>query len=183
MANVAVLLGPDYEDSEYEIPVTKLREAGHTVTILGTQAGQTLVGKKAKSSAVVELAVKDVDASQFSALVIPGGYSPDHLRTDEDVVGLVEGAARANTLVAAICHGPSLLIDAELCRGLRVTSWPSIRKDLVNAGAHWEDEAVVRDGNIVTSRKPDDLPAFSEAILSVLAASTSPENAQRSAAL
>jgi protease I len=181
MASVAILLDQDYEDSEFEVPVSKLRDAGHTVKVVGSQAGQNLVGKKKKSSTVVELAAKDVDVSQFSALVIPGGYSPDHLRTDESVVALVEGAARANTLIAAVCHGPSLLIEAELCRGLRVTSWPSIRKDLVNAGAHWEDEPVVRDGNVVTSRKPEDLPAFSEAILSLLA-SFSPENAGHSVA-
>lgn len=183
MASIAVLLGPDYEDSEFEVPVATLQNAGHTVTVIGTHAGQTLVGKGAKSTAVVDLAVKNVEASQFSAVVIPGGYSPDHLRTDEHAVAFVEEAARANTLIAAICHGPSLLIDAGLCRGLRVTSWPSIRKDLVNAGAHWEDEPVVRDGNIVTSRKPEDLPAFSETILTLLATSTLPENAQRSAAL
>jgi protease I len=172
MSNIAILLGPDFEDSEYEIPVKALRGAGHAVTIVGVKAGEKLRGKKGESTAVVDIAAGDAEVSDFSAVIIPGGYSPDQLRTDANVIDFLERAARTNTLVAAICHGPSLLIEAELCRGLRVTSWPSIRKDLVNAGAHWEDESVVRDGNFVTSRKPSDLREFSETVLSHLSMSS-----------
>lgn len=172
MSNIAILLGPDFEDSEYEVPAQALRRAGHNVTIVGAKSGEELHGKKGKSTAIVDLAAADAQAEDFSAVVIPGGYSPDQLRTDPDVIDFLERAARNDTLVAAICHGPSLLIEAELCRGLRVTSWPSIRKDLVNAGAHWEDKSVVRDGNIVTSRQPGDLDDFSEAVLSHLSMTT-----------
>jgi protease I len=174
MSKVAVLLGPDYEDSEFEVPLQAFRRAGHSVTVIGSKAGQSLLGKKGKSKAVVEVAAADANVGEFSAVVIPGGYSPDHLRTDASVVDFVDQAARAKKVIAAVCHGPSLLIEAELCRGLRVTSWPSIRKDLVNAGAHWEDEPVVRDGNIITSRQPEDLAAFSDAILSQLGLNAEP---------
>jgi protease I len=97
--------------------------------------------------------------------VIPGGYSPDKLRTNDDVVAFVRELGRAEKPVAAICHAGSLLIEADLVDGSRVTSWPSIKTDLVNAGAEWVDEPVVEDGYLITSRKPDDLDVFCEAIL------------------
>jgi protease I len=169
MAKIAVLVGPEYEDSELLVPLKRLSEAGHEVEILGTEAGRELVGKKGKTKVRVDTAVADRRPEQYDALLIPGGHSPDHLRTDKNVIELVKGFARLGRPIAAICHGPQLLIEADLVRGRRMTSWPSVRTDLRNAGAEVVDAEVVEDGAFITSRKPDDLEAFSEALLRRLA--------------
>jgi protease I len=168
MANVALVLADDFEDSEFRIPYDRLVAAGHQVAILGKKKGELVKGKKGKESATIEAATRERRPSEFDALVIPGGYSPDQLRTDENVVIFVQEIARAGKPVAAVCHGPSLLIEASVVRGKKVTSWPSIRTDLENAGAHWLDLEVVQDGALITSRKPDDLEAFSSALLKAL---------------
>jgi protease I len=168
MAKVAVVLSEDFEDSEFRVPVDRLKAAGHQVTILGSKAGSVVKGKKGKESATIEATARERKVSEFDGLLIPGGYSPDHLRTDEAVVSLVREFGRAGKPIAAVCHGPQLLIEADLVRGKTVTSWPSVRTDLKNAGATWVDKEVVQDGPLITSRKPDDLPAFSEAFLNLL---------------
>lgn len=168
MAKVAMVIGPEFEDSEFRIPYERLREARHEVTLLGVKAGETLKGKKGKESARVDAAVKDHKASEYDALVIPGGYSPDHLRIERDVVSFVRDFGSSGKPVAAVCHGPQLLIEADLVDGKTMTSWPSVRKDLENAGANWVDQEVVLDGHFITSRKPDDLEAFSKAVLAAL---------------
>jgi protease I len=109
-----------------------------------------------------------VRADYFDAVIIPGGYAPDKMRMHKPMIDLVRKAHDLGRLVAAICHGPQLLISAEVVRGRRVTSWPSIAVDLMNAGAIWVDEAVVRDGNLITSRQPADLPEFNAAIMEAL---------------
>lgn len=164
MARIAIVLGADFEDSEFDVPHTRLVADGHVVTIVGASADSELTGKRGDVTATTERSAADVDAADFDALVIPGGYSPDHLRTEESVVRLVREIAERGVPVAAICHAGSLLIEAELVRGRTVTSWPSIRTDLVNAGAAWVDEEVVVDGNLITSRKPDDLDVFVETL-------------------
>jgi len=165
MAKVAFVLGEDFEDSEFKVPYDRIREAGHKVTVVGAEANKEVKGKKGKEKFTTEASPSDVNADQFDALVVPGGYSPDHLRTDEGVVTLVQKLYGADKPVAAICHAGSLLIEADAVNGKRVTSWPSIRTDLINAGAKWEDKEVVEDGNLITSRNPDDLDAFCAAIL------------------
>ncbi|MEY2567973.1 MAG: protease [Actinomycetota bacterium] len=165
MAKVAFVLADDFEDSEFKVPYDRIRDAGHDVTVIGTEAGKEVKGKKGKETFTVDAAPGDVDAGQFDALVVPGGYSPDKLRVNDDIVSLVRKIAGDDRPVAAICHAGSLLIEADLVDGRRVTSWPSIRTDLENAGATWEDSEVVVDGNIITSRKPDDLDAFTGALL------------------
>jgi protease I len=165
MATIAFVVGPDFEDSELRVPYDALRAAGHKVELVGAKANETLTGKKGKESITTEAAARDRDADGYDALVIPGGYSPDHLRAEEDVVGFVRGFVDGNKLVAAICHGPQLLIEAHSVEGKQLTSWKSVRTDLENAGASWVDEEVVVDGKLITSRKPDDLPAFTQAIL------------------
>ena len=165
MAKIAFVLADDFEDSEFKVPYDRLREAGHDVTVVGTEKGRTVKGKKGKESFSIDAAVGDVSADDFDALVVPGGYSPDKLRTDEGIVAFTAKLFGANKPVAAICHAPSLLIEGDLVDGRTVTSWPSIRTDLVNAGASWEDREVVEDGNLITSRNPDDLPAFCDALL------------------
>lgn len=169
MARVAVVLAPDFEDPEFTGPRDALDGAGHTVTVIGTEAGAELTGKRGDATVTTDLAVGDADPGDYDALVIPGGYSPDKLRTDADIVGFVRKLAGTDVPVAAICHAGSLLIEAELVDGKRLTSWPSIRTDLVNAGAEWVDEEVVVDGRLITSRNPDDIPAFNAALLDALA--------------
>lgn len=165
MARVAFVLADDFEDSEFKVPYDRITSAGHDVTVVGKEAGATVEGKRGDQRSTIEAAAGEVDASAFDALVIPGGYSPDKLRTDPDVVDFVRKFGAADKPVAAICHAGSLLIEAGMVDGRQVTSWPSIRTDLENAGARWVDEAVVEDDCLVTSRKPDDLDAFCEAIL------------------
>ncbi|HVV85631.1 MAG TPA: type 1 glutamine amidotransferase domain-containing protein [Kofleriaceae bacterium] len=164
MAKIVFVLGEDFEDSEFRKPYDGLKAKGHSIDIVGAKAGATVKGKKGKEEVKIEKAAGDVDAASYDAIVIPGGYSPDHLRTDPAVVALTQQMLREGKLVAAVCHGPQLLIEAEGVKGRVVTSWPSVRKDLENAGATWVDEEVHVDGKLITSRKPDDLPAFTAAI-------------------
>jgi protease I len=165
MARIAFIVASDFEDSEFRVPYDTVRKAGHEAVIIGVEAGKPLKGKKGKETIKAEKAVKDVSAKDFDALVIPGGYSPDHLRTDIGMVGFVRDFSRADKPIAAICHAGSLLVEADIADGRTVTSWPSIKTDLLNAGARWVDREVVEDGNLITSRKPDDLPVFSETLL------------------
>lgn len=164
MANIAFVLGEDFEDSEFRTPYDGLKSRGHSIDIIGAKAGAVVKGKKGKEEVKIEKTAGEVDPARYDALVIPGGYSPDHLRMDQAVVGLTQRMLRDGKLVAAVCHGPQLLIEAEGVKGRVVTSWPSVRKDLENAGATWVDEEVHVDGKLITSRKPDDLPAFTDAI-------------------
>jgi protease I len=170
MANIAFVLGEDFEDSEFRKPYDGLRAKGHAIDIIGAKAGRVVKGKKGKESVTIEKAAADVDPASYDALVIPGGYSPDHLRLEPAVVALTRTMLRGGKVIAAVCHGPQLLIEAEGVKGRVVTSWPSVRKDLENAGATWVDEEVHTDGKLITSRKPEDLPAFTAAIVNQLAA-------------
>jgi protease I len=169
MAEIAVVVADDFEDAEFQVPCDRITAAGHHVTIVGIRAGQALRGKRG-TVVEVELAASEIDPRELDGVVIPGGYSPDRLRVHADVVDLVRRVAHEGGLVAAVCHGPSLLIEAGLVQGRTVTSWPSIRTDLENAGASWVDQPVVEDGNLVTARNPGDLDGFSDAILAHLAA-------------
>ena len=169
MSRIAILVDDMFEDSELRVPMDRLRAAGHHVDLLGREAGAEVVGKRGKERVTLDRAVRDVSEKHYDALVIPGGYSPDRLRTDRDAVRFTRAMAMANKPVAAVCHAPWMLIEADLVDDLTVTSWPSVRTDLINAGARWVDREVVVDGNIITSRRPDDLPAFSDAVLRQLA--------------
>jgi len=165
MAKVAMPVGPGFEDSEFTVAYDRLREAGHDVTVFGSKAGEVLAGKQGQATARIEKSAEDLDPNSFDALVIPGGHSPDKLRMDEKVVSFVKGFVESGKPIAAVCHGPQLLIEAEAVRGRTLTSWPSVRKDLENAGAKWKDQEVVEDDNLITSRKPEDMDAFCSAIL------------------
>lgn len=165
MARIAFVLGDDFEDDEFRVPYDRLRGAGHEITVVGVKRNSFVEGKRGREKVGIGATPADVRADDFDAVVIPGGYSPDHLRTDIHVVKFVREFGLLDRPLAAVCHGPSLLIEADLVDGRRVTSWPSIHSDLVNAGAHWEDSPVVEDGNLITSRNPGDLQAFSDAIL------------------
>ena len=177
MARVAFIVADMFEDSEFREPYERLRNAGHEVTVIGSDPARPIQGKKGKERIVPDAAIDAVSADQFDALVIPGGYSPDHLRLDPRMVAFTREFHDQGKIVAAVCHAPWMLIESGIARDRTVTSWPSIRTDLENAGAHWVDSEVVEDGTIVTSRKPADLPAFSAAILRRLA--TRGERAER----
>ena len=167
MVRVAMLVGEGFEDSEVEVPVRCLREAGHQV-VVGASRGEMLMGRRGKQRVEVEVAAGNACPDDFDALVIPGGHGPDHLRMHSEVVEFVRGFMGTDKPVAAICHGPQLLIEADAVRGRTLTSWRSVRTDLINAGASWVDESVVIDGKLITSRKPADLDDFCVAIVNQL---------------
>jgi protease I len=178
MARIAVIVDEMFEDSELQVPRDRLREAGHEVVLVGLEAGKRITGKRGKVQITIERAIDEVGANDFDALVIPGGYSPDKLRTNQAMVALVREMLDRGRPVAAICHAPWMLVEADVLRGRTVTSYPSIRTDVKNAGATWVDREVVVDGNLVTSRKPDDLEDFSRALLGLLdAGATGPSRA------
>ncbi len=168
MAKVAMPIGEGFEDSEFSEPYERLKDAGHEVVTIGAERGARIWGKNGKAMATIDHIPDDLSPDDIDALVIPGGQSPDHLRTNQSIVAFVRHFAENNKPIAAICHGPQLLIEAEVVEGRELTSWPSVRKDLENAGAQWRDREVVEDGNLITSRRPEDLDAFCEAILARL---------------
>jgi protease I len=160
MGRIAVMITDMFEDSEYAAPAKAFREAGHTVVHIGLRAGETVHGKKDDTAVTIDTAVKDVSVDQFDALLIPGGYSPDNLRVDEDAVRFAGEFVRSGKPVFAICHAPQLLITADVIRGRKITGYKSIVQDIKNAGADFLDQEVVEDGRLVSSRDPGDLPAF-----------------------
>lgn len=162
---IALLIAPrGTEEPEFVQPRDALQKAGATVTVISIETGtaEAVNGDLDPGSSYdIDRAAKDVSASDFDGLVIPGGtVGADKLRADKDVVALVRGFFEAGKPVGAICHGPWLLAEADVLRGRKVTSYPSLATDLRNAGAEWTDQEVVTDSGLVTSRKPDDLPAF-----------------------
>lgn len=168
MARVAILAAKMFEDIELLYPRYRLLEAGHDVDVIGPQKGDDVAGKKG-DSVTVEVGLAEANAGDYDAVIVPGGFGPDFMRRDERYKRFLEGFQGDERPVAAICHGPWMLITANLVRGCRVTSFPTLRDDLKNAGAEWADRDVVVDGRLITSRKPDDLPAFMKALLEKLA--------------
>lgn len=170
---IAVLMTDGVEQVEYTAPREFLEQHGAQVILVSPKPeGEEIQGFNHLTPArrfPVEVNVKDAHAEQFDALVLPGGVAnPDQLRLSAEAIGFIRDFDRQQKPIAAICHGPWTLIDAGIVQGRRVTSWPSLQQDLKNAGASWSDEAVVVDGRLVTSRKPDDIPAFNNALLHAL---------------
>ena len=170
---IAFLVAPEgVEQVELTEPWSAVEDAGGTPKLLSTDSGevQAFHHLDKGDTFTVDAVVADADPTSYDGLVLPGGVAnPDALRTDEDAVAFVRAFVEAERPVAAICHAPWTLAEADVVRGRRLTSWPSLQTDLRNAGAEWVDEKVVVDGNLVTSRKPDDLPAFNEAMVSLFA--------------
>lgn len=164
---VAVLVEDQYQDLEVWYPILRFREAGLTVLTVGTGTSPSYKGKFGYPVAADTTADK-VNASDLAALIVPGGWAPDFLRRSKAVIQLVRDCDARRKVIGSICHGGWLLCSAGVLKGRRVTSFSAIRDDMANAGATWVDEEVVVDGNLVTSRKPDDLPAFCKAILAKL---------------
>ena len=173
---VAILAENLYEDQELWYPYYRLREAGADVFVVGTGTSDTYTSKHGYP-VKVDAEADTVDAGQFDLIVIPGGYAPDHMRRSPAMVNLVRQANEQGKLIAAICHAGWMLCSANVVRGRTVTGFKSIKDDLVNAGAHYVDEEVVRDGNVITSRFPDDLPAFLREIIAALKESRVPAGA------
>lgn len=166
---ILFFVGNIYEDLELWYPKLRLIEAGAKVVVAGPKAGEKYDGKHGYPC-VSDAAIADMQSKDFDGLIVPGGFMPDHLRRDAKVLELVREFSAAGKLVAAICHGGWIPISAGVYRGVRVTGSLGIKDDLVNAGAIWEDAAVVVDRHFVSSRKPDDLPEFCRGILQVMTA-------------
>jgi protease I len=165
---VAVLAADGYEQSELESPVKALKDAGATVEIISLKPGKikSMKDHEWSDSVSVDQTVDEAKASSFDALLLPGGViNPDAVRGNENAVNFVKEFFDVEKPVAAICHGPQTLINAEVVNGKKMTSYHSVSADLKNAGANWVDEEVVTDGNLTTSRSPEDLPAFNKRIV------------------
>ena len=165
---VALLVENDFEDTELTGPRDALRAAGATVVIVGPTANTEFKGKKLGTVVTSDLAAGSAKPNDFDAVVIPGGYAPDKMRMRHAMVDFTRDMYEAGKPVAAICHAPSLLISANAVRGRTLTCWPSIAVDVKNAGGMYVDKPVVEDGNLITSRKPDDIPFFNDAIIRAL---------------
>lgn len=165
-SRVALLIEDFYEDLEFWYPYYRLTEAGCEVTVVGT--GKEGYSGKNGLAATEDASIDDVSPADFDAVVIPGGYAPDRMRRRPEMVDLVREMDARGAVVAAICHAGWMLASAGVVEGRTVTSFFAIEDDLVNAGAEWVDREVVRDGNLITSRTPDDLPAFLRTILDAL---------------
>ena len=165
---VAILVEDEFEDRELAGPLEALRDAGATVTIVGPTKGTEFRGKRGQAVVTSDVAAGSADIRDFDALIIPGGQAPEKMRMRHAMVDLARNAMDAGKPVAAICHGPQLLISANTLRGRTLTCWPSIAIDVKNAGGLYVDKPVVEDGNLITSRKPDDVPLFNEAIVRAL---------------
>lgn len=163
---IALFVADLYEDLEFWYPYYRLKEEGAEVVVVGPKL-QHYKGKHGLE-AQADQAIFAVKSEEFHALVIPGGYSPDHMRRVPEMVSFVRHMYDEGKLVAAICHGPWMLASADVIRGKKVTSFHSIKDDLIHAGAEWSDQEVICDGNLVTSRSPHDLPAFCRAIITKL---------------
>jgi protease I len=167
MANIAILVENKYEDLELQYPRLRLKEAGHTVEMIGSRPGETYVGKWGYPQKS-DKAAREAAARDYDLIVIPGGMSPDFMRRDGCMVRLVRDAAALGIPMAAICHGPWMMCSTNVLRGRRCTSFFAIAHDVANAGGTWVDEECVVDGPVITARTPDDLPAFMQAILQVV---------------
>jgi protease I len=165
VARVAIIVEEGFEDAELRVPYERLRRAGHEVVVVGREAGKALAGRRREAEITTARSIREAAARDFDALVVPGGLAPDELREDPLMVDFTRQMFDAGKPVAAIGHAGSLLIEAEVVEDRTLTSWPSIRTDLVNAGARWVEEPAVEDGSLITSRRPDDLDAFCDAIL------------------
>ena len=166
---VAILVEEEFEDRELTGPLDALRDAGAVVTLVGPTAGTQYRGKRGQATVSSDIGAGAVSMTDFDAIIIPGGYAPDRMRLRQAMVDLVRDAMLAGKLVAAICHGPQMLISANTLRNRTLTCWPSIAVDVKNAGGLYVDKPVVEDRNLITSRKPDDVPLFNEAIIRALA--------------
>lgn len=164
---VVIFVEEMFNTHEFWYPYYRLKEAGVKVIVVGSKKGATYAGKPG-TEATADTTADKISVAECHGVVIPGGYAPDHMRRHPEMVKLVRDFFEAGKVVAAICHAGWMLTSADIVRGKKATSFFAIRDDLVHAGANWVDQEVVVDGKLITSRKPDDLPAFMKAILAAL---------------
>ena len=164
---VAILIDQLFQDSEVTDPKDTLEQAGFKAEVIGTNTTEEFVGKKG-TKIKADKSIDDVSAKDYIALVIPGGWAPDKMRMNDKMVNFVVEIDAKNKPIACICHGGSMLVEAGIVKGKKVTSYGSIKTDLINAGARWSDKEVVVDGNLITSRTPADLPIFCAELLKAL---------------
>ncbi|NMO96836.1 type 1 glutamine amidotransferase domain-containing protein [Paenibacillus lemnae] len=162
---IAFLLADDFEDSEMKNPYEAMIKHGHEGVIISLKKDDELKGKKGTVAYTSHLAAQDAKASDYAAVIIPGGKSPSHLMNDKDVQAFVKEADSAGITISAICHGPQILAAAGLLNGRTLTSYPGIQDEVKDAGGSFVDQEVVTDGNLITSRTPDDEPAFIQATI------------------
>jgi protease I len=170
---IAMLATDGFEQSELLDPKQRLEKLGARVEVISPDGKQKIRGWKEKNwgdEVTVDQALSEVDPADYDALVLPGGViNPDNLRREPKAIAFIQAVAKDNKPIAAICHGPWLLAESDLVKGRRLTSWASVKTDLTNAGGQWQDSEVVVDGNLITSRNPGDIPAFSDAIAKAVA--------------
>ncbi len=165
---IVILAEDQYEDQELWYPLLRFQEAGAAVTVVGPQAGKEYTSKHGYP-VISNASPSDLDPADIDAVIVPGGYAPDRMRRHEDLLRLVKKTHDCGGIIAFICHGGWVPISAGILRGRKTTSFSAIKDDMVNAGADWCDEPVVRDGNLISSRTPADLPVFCKTIMDALA--------------
>lgn len=168
MSRIAIIIDEGFEDSEYQKPMEALKKAGHEIIHIGLKEKADVMGKSNRVKAHIDESVNDASISDFDALLIPGGNSPDHLREHQEAVAFVRDFVESGKPIFSICHAPQLLINAQVLEGRKITGWKSIVQDIKNAGAEYLNQEVVEDGNIISSRSPQDIPAFNDRILKKL---------------
>jgi len=168
MANVAFLLADGYEDSEMDHPYQAVKRARHNAVIIGLKNGEQLKGKKGRSYYVAEMGIADANPLDFDAVIIPGGLAPERLRNDVNILQFVQKLHEQRKLIAAICHGPQVFVSADIIRGKKVTCYAGMQDEVKDAGAEYVDREVVVDHHLITSRMPEDEPAFIREILARL---------------
>lgn len=166
MAKVLLLIDNLFEDAEAIYPYYRMQEAGHKVTVVGSPAGE--YHSKHGYPLKADKSPKEIRLEDYSAIIVPGGQAPDRMRTKADMVNIVKEGAKRGLVIAAICHAAQVLIEAEVVKGKRMTCYISVKTDLINAGAKYEDSPVVVDGKFITSRQPGDLPDFCKAIVGMV---------------
>jgi protease I len=166
---IALLVGPGYEDLEFWVPRMRMEEEGATVTVVGLKAGESYPSKSGGLEAQADVGAADVRATDYDAVLVPGGWAPDKIRRYEAVLKLVRETYQTGKIVGAICHAGLVLISAGIVRGHKATGSLGIKDDLVNAGAQWVDEPAFRDGNLVWGRVVADIPAYCRELVRALA--------------
>ena len=164
-----ILVEEMFNDHEFWYPYYRLKEAGAQVVVVGSGSAEEYVGKSG-TRVKPDTRADQVSASEYDGIIIPGGYAPDHMRRYPEMVKLVKDLFETHKVVAAICHAGWMLASARILTGRKVTSFFAIKDDLIHAGAQWVDEEVVVDGKLITSRRPDDLPAFMRAVINAVLA-------------
>jgi protease I len=168
MAMIGVIIDDMFEDVEYIEPAKAFKDAGHSLTHIGLKKGHIVKGKRNATPVKIDQSISNVNIDSLDAILIPGGCSPDHLRGYETAVKFVKDYFKTEKPIFAICHAPQILITADLLKGRKVTGWRSIVQDIKNSGAIYLDQEVVEDGNLISSRGPQDIPAFTKAALNKL---------------